>query len=59
MAGEVLRRNIFAIFKVRASYEHLWFKSATTPSRKTLAGMHKLGQTKKYKLSEKEFVSVI
>jgi hypothetical protein len=37
MAGEVLRRNIFAIFEVRASYEHLWFKSATTPSRKTLA----------------------
>jgi hypothetical protein len=24
MAGEVLRRNIFAIFEVRASYEHLW-----------------------------------
>jgi hypothetical protein len=36
MAGEVLRRNIFAIFEVRASYEHLWFKSATTPSRKPL-----------------------
>jgi len=41
MAGEVLHRNIFAIFEVRASYKHLWFKSATTPSRKTLGNIKK------------------
>jgi len=45
MAGEVLRRNIFAIFEVRASYEHLCFKSATTPSRKTLAVICKMKKT--------------
>lgn len=36
MACEVLRGNIIAIFVVSASYEHLYFKSATTPSRKAL-----------------------
>jgi hypothetical protein len=41
MAGDVLRRNICAIFEVRASFEHLWYKSATTPSRKPLAASHK------------------
>jgi hypothetical protein len=35
------------------------FEIATAQATGTLAGMHKLGQTKKYKLSEKEFVSVI
>jgi len=37
MAGAVLRRNFFTIFEECASYQHLWQKSATTPSRKPLA----------------------
>jgi hypothetical protein len=37
MAGDVLRMDICAIFELCASHQHLWFKSATTPSRKPLA----------------------
>jgi len=33
MAVDVLLMNIFAIFEVCASHQHLWWKSATTPSR--------------------------
>ena len=42
MAGDVLRMDICAIFEVCASYEHLWLKSATTPSRKPLATILKM-----------------
>jgi hypothetical protein len=55
----VLRLTDSTKFEFGASFEVLWLKSPTSPSPKPLAGMHKLGQTKKYKLSEKEFVSVI
>ncbi len=37
MGADVLRMKICAEFELCASYQHLWYKSATTPSRKTLA----------------------
>jgi hypothetical protein len=37
MAGDVLRMTVFRKFEQCASYQHLWYESATTPSRKTLA----------------------
>jgi hypothetical protein len=37
MAGDVLSMTVFRKFEQCASYQHLWYKSATTPSRKTLA----------------------
>lgn len=48
MTDDVLRRNIFAIFEVCASYEHLWLKSATTPSRKPLWPIGRLRKTKSF-----------
>jgi hypothetical protein len=36
MAGDVLRMTVFRKFERCASYQHLWYKSATTPSRKPL-----------------------
>jgi hypothetical protein len=36
MAADVLRINICATFELCASCQGMWFKSATTPSAKTL-----------------------